>query len=233
VKRSPVLAFVCLYSTSAAQAQHPLIVQKLNEWNDAAPAPNNPKLTSEIRKTANEVYDSNENCASSAIVIDKVQPATADRFVFTALIRRQLRNAWTVTSRLPGCDAVPVRFMVMQNNDDSLRTIRVNRGISYAHDSLISDTLPLAVLAATAKLQRMGFSCNVEDGFKLGVTRIESEEDGLGADMFGVRYQGSWSEIWPISTCNRTVEVLVTFTADGDGGAYTNLPGDQVKVLTK
>ena len=51
--------------------------------------------------------------------------------------------------------------------------------------------------------------------------------------MFGVRYQGSWSEIWPISSCNRTVEGLVTFIADGDGGAYTNLPGDQVKVLTE
>ncbi|WP_173207996.1 hypothetical protein [Sphingopyxis sp. BSNA05] len=76
--------------------------------------------------------------------------------MFNALIRKQMRNAWTLIVRLPGCDAAPVRFMVMQDTDDSLKTIRVNRGISYASDSLISDTLSSAWGAADIVLSRTG-----------------------------------------------------------------------------
>ncbi|NRD91025.1 hypothetical protein C8024_18580 [Sphingopyxis sp. BSNA05] len=61
--------------------------------------------------------------------------------------------------------------------------------------------------------------------------RIESEAEGLGPDMFGSRYVGSWDEIWPIEMCDRTVEVLVNFTADGDGGAYFNVSSDKAVVL--
>ena len=232
IKQALVLAFLFL-PIGSVHAQHPLVLQKLNEWNNAAPAPNSDEFIEEIRKSSKKIYGSNEACAASSIAIEEVYPATADRYVFGALIRRQLRNAWTVTARLPGCDAAPVRFMVMQHNDKSLRTIRVNRGASYAHDSLIGDTLPLAVLAASSKMKREGISCDVGDDFNLGVTRIGSEEDGLGRNIFGVRYKGSWSEIWPINMCGRTVEVSVKFTADGDGGAYTNLKGDKVTLLPK
>lgn len=228
-----ILFCFLLFSAGAAKTQHLLVLQKLNEWNDAAPVLSTEKFQEEIRKTVTKIYGQSDNCTNSAVTIDNVHPATADRYVFGALIRQQMRNAWTVITRLPGCDNVPVRFMVMQRADKSLKTIRVNRGSSYAHDSLIGDTLPLAVLAATNALKQAGDVCNVDDKFKLGVTRIESEEDGLGPDLFGVRYQGSWQEVWPITICNSTVEVLIQFTADGDGGAYQRLPGDKVKILTK
>ena len=228
-----LLLFLCLYPVSPGQAQHPLVLQKLNEWNDAAPVPSTEKLKEQIQSTAREVYELNDACASSAIFVDRIHPATADRFVFNALIRKQMRNAWTLIVRMPGCDAAPVRYMVMQDTDDSLKTIRVNRGISYASDSLISDALPSARIAADIALNRAGVSCEIADDFKLGVIRIESEEEGLGADLFGVRYTGSWDEVWPIETCGRIAEVLVKFTADGDGGAYFHVPGDQVKILPR
>ncbi len=232
-KKHILLALFLVGYTSPSKAQHQLVLQKLTEWNEAAPVLSSEKLQEEVLSTAKQIYPSSDACSKSEAIIDRIHPATADRFVFNAVLRQQMHNAWTVIARLPGCDTFPVRYMVMQNNDSSLKTIRVNRGISYAHDSLIGDTLPLALLTATSALQRKGANCEAGAKFKLGVTRIESEEDGLGTDMFGVRYAGSWGEIWPIETCDQTVEVLVKFTADGDGGAYTDLPGDQISILSK
>lgn len=226
-----LLAFALSCIASSAHAQHALVLQKLNEWNDAAPAPSNERLKTEVLSTATNIYGSGDTCSNSEVQIDLVHPATAERFVFSAVLNQRMRNAWTVTARLPGCDSVPVRYMIMQNMDQSVRTIRVNRGVSYAWDSLINYTLPLAHLAALAALKRDGIDCADDAGFKFGVTRIASEDEGLGDDVFGVRYVGTWGEIWPIEACDRTVEVLVNFTADGDGGAYLDIPGDQIAVL--
>lgn len=228
-----VLAFAALVPSGAVHAQHQIVLDKLTQWNAAAPQPGNDTLEREVLKAADLIYDAVESCPDSSVQIERVQPATAERFVFASLIRNQLRNAWMVTAVLPGCDPAPVRYMVIQNLDNSLRTIRVNRGASYAWDSLIGDTLPLAQIGAAAALKRNDIECEIGASSKLGVTRIVDEGPSLGADVFGVRYTGTWSEIWPIEICGRTVEVRIDFTADGDGGAYTSIPGDAVSVAAQ
>jgi len=233
LKKCLLLAFAFLYPLGSAHAQHPIVLQKLNEWNEATPPPDNETFKKEVLSTAQSLYSPSAACSTSQVLIEELQPATAERFVFSAVLNRTIRNAWTVIARLPGCDDVPARYMIMRNADDSIRTIRVNRGISYAWDSLISDTLPLVRLAALTALKGKGIDCGTEAKFKLGVTRIASEGKDLGGDSFGVRYAGTWSEIWPIETCNRKVEVRVDFTADGDGGAYSHIPGGQVAILPK
>ncbi|WP_336961909.1 hypothetical protein [Sphingobium aquiterrae] len=215
----------------ALNAQHPMILAKLNEWNDAAPVPGNEILKAEIRGKAGEIYGGSVACNNSDIAIDAIEPATADRYAFNAIMRRTLRNAWFVTARLSGCDLAPVRYMIIQNTDNSLEITRVNRGVSYTWDSLIGDTLPLAQLAATAALERAGVTCSSNEKTTLGVIRIAAKEPGLGNSIFGIRYSGSWAEVWPIETCKRTVEVSIKFTADGDGGAFTHIPGDKTRVL--
>lgn len=232
IKKLIAMVLLCV-PFAAANAQHAMVLQKLNEWNAAAPAPDHQRLEGEIRKVALQVYGRSEACSISPVTIESVLPATADRFVFTSVLQQQLRNAWTVTARLPGCDSAPVRVMVMQDMADRLTTIRVNRGRSHAWDSLIGDTLPLAHIAAWAALKRQKIECANTAEAKLGVIRIATEDKGLGRDVFGVRYAGGWEEIWPIEACDRTVEVLVEFTADGDGGAYTNLPGERVAILPR
>ncbi len=134
------------------------------------------------------------------------------------------------TARIPGCDPVPVRYMITRQLDDTLATVRVNRGNSHAWESLIGDTLPNAILAADAALERSGKKCR-DNKPVLGILRIESEQTGLGAKVFGIHYQGSWAEVWPVAMCGKIVEVTVEFTADGDGGAYTRIPGGRVRVL--
>lgn len=212
-------------------AQHALVLQKLAEWNGTAAEPAANRIEAEIRIAASKAYFAVPACAASPVIVDKVAPATAERFVFNGIAQRRMRNGWTVIARLPGCDAAPVRFMIMQDTSGALSTIRVNRGQSLAWDSLIGDTVPLAEIAAVAALKRQKIDCALTTPGKLGVTRVVNESEGLGGDVFGVRYAGSWSEVWPLKLCGRTVEVTVDFTADGDGGAYTKLPGELVTVL--
>lgn len=218
---------------NAVHAQHPLVLQKLTDWNAAAPAPSQQIVSAEIVKAASILYAAKPGCAAAGMTFEKLMPATAERSVFSGAIRGQLRNAWTVVARHPACDEAPVRYMIVQDSSGGLRTFRVNRGQSYAHESLIADTWLLVRLAADAALTRAQVACKESGNAKLGPTRVSAEESDLGADIFGVRYRGSWTEIWPVEICGETVEVPIRFTADGDGGAYTNIKGDSVKRLPK
>ncbi len=110
--------FVCPASISLSlslsvpvHAQNALVLQKLNEWNDAAPAPERVVLVEQVRGVAMQKYADEAACLAGDPAIEKVQPATADRYVFGSVARRQMRNGWFVTARLPGCESAPVRLM--------------------------------------------------------------------------------------------------------------------------
>lgn len=224
----PIILFA---PCSSADAQNELILNKLTEWNDAAPAPGDELIKFAVSKTVGELYSQTATCMGADIIINKVEPATADRYAFDGRINGTLRNAWFVTVQLANCESAPVRFMVLQQADASLKAIRVNRGTSYAWESLIADTFLQARLGADVALKRKGLSCRAEEKAALGILRISSEEPDLGPVRFGIRYTGSWIEIWPIELCGHTVEVAVAFTADGDGGAYSRIASEMTRVL--
>lgn len=231
LRRKFVGVLVSCLSVSVAQAQHPLVTQRLTELNAATPPPSQQIVSDQIAKTADSLYAAKRGCAKAGLTLERILPATAERYVFSGAVSRQIRNGWTVIARHPGCDESPVRYMIVQDAGGVLRTTRVNRGLSYAHDSLIADTFPLAGLAAEAFLSRSKIACREPNKAKLGVTRIEGAASDLGPDVMGVRYKGSWTEIWPMSVCGEMLEVSVLFTPDGDGGAYTNIKGDLIKRL--
>lgn len=222
---------ISLAPFGSAYAQNALVLRKLAEWNDASHAPSEQVIKVALQETAEKLYSQTAPCLGSGITISRVEPATADRYAFQGRISGTLKNAWFVTVQIPKCDTAPVRFMLLQQADNSLQSVRVNRGVSYAWESLLSDTFPLARLAADAALKQKGVNCGPEEKAVLGVTRILSEEPGLEPVQFGIRYKGSWNEVWPIELCNHTVEVVVQFTADGDGGAYNRTLGTQTRVL--
>lgn len=217
-------------TTTAGQAQHPLILQRLTSWNAAAPQPAPATIQEQVMTAAVAAQKSSGGCVPTSAVIDSVVPATSVRFVFQGILAGQLKNGWTATARHPNCDAAPVRYTISEDSAGTLATIRTNRGLSLANESLIGDTWPLAVIQAAVTAKRNGIECDPKSA-TLGVTRVAKEEPGLGADVYGVRYTGSWSEVWPVELCGRTVEVTVRFTADGDGGAYTDLKGTEAKLL--
>lgn len=217
--------------TTAAAGQHPIILEKLKEWDAAAPQPSQDQFLAQIKYAEAQIYPDSARCQGTSGQIAEVKPATADRYIFNGVVNGTVRNGWFSIVNHPECDEAAVRYLTTQSADGSLRTVRVNRGLSYAHDSLIADTLPLAAIQAAATLKRAGIECDFQSEVRLGVVRVANEDAGLGPDQYGVRYQGSWSEAWPVSICDRTVEVLVRFKADGDGGAYTEMSGQLAKLL--
>ena len=225
-----LLAALAVSSTTIGHAQHPLIHQRLTAWNAAAPQPTPSTVQEQVLKAAMAAQKRSGGCIPTSAVVDSVVPATSVKFVFQGILAGRLKNGWTVTARHPNCDATPVRYTISEDSVGALTTIRTNRGLSLANESLISDTWPLVVVQAAATAKRNGFECD-PNGAGLGVTRVAKQEPGLGADVYGVRYAGSWSEVWPVELCGRTVEVTVRFTADGDGGAYTDLKGTEAKLL--
>lgn len=220
-----------LGSSAAVHAQHPMIVERLKAWNDAAPQPDHAVIVAQVREAARPLYDTRAGCDLANLTIESVRPATADRFAFNGIVARATRNAWFVSTLMPDCDEAPVRFMVTRRADDTLHTVRVNRGISHAWESLLADTIPLAAVAAYSALRRGGHQCDFDGKASLGITRLASPAPNLGDEIYGVRYSGSWSEIWPVTICGKQVEVQVNFRADGDGGAYTDLPGESAHVM--
>jgi hypothetical protein len=92
------------------------------------------------------------------------------------------------------------------------------------------DTSMPAALAAHQKAVSLGKSCDGKD-LKMGPTRIADESKDLGPDLYGIRYTGTWTEIWRFETCGAKFDVPVEFRPDGDGGAYTNIKADTIKVV--
>ena len=216
---------------ATARAQHQLVLQKLRMWDSAAPVPPKALLVAEVMKTAEAIQKATGGCKPSSVLIESVSAATGVRFVFEGILGGRLKNGWTIVANSPNCGSDVARYTIVQNQDGTYDTIRTNQGRSHANESLIGDTFPAAILAAEIALKRAGVSCGNSNP-TLGILRISQEEADLGPEVFGIRYAGSWSEVWPINLCGRTAEVLVRFTADGDGGAYHSLKGDKVKVLS-
>lgn len=225
--RSATCLLLIMLCAGPASGQHPLVKQKLMDLNAAAPPPAGEVVRAKIVEAAKAVYPDKPDCTAAGLTIEPLAPATAERSVFNGALSRHLRNGWTVIAHHPNCDDAPVRYMIVEDAAGALRTIRVNRGQSYAHESLIADTWRVAVMGVSAFLTRMKTPCEDWQSAKLGVTRVV-EEQGLGPDILGVRYAGSWTEIWPVTMCGETIEIAIIFTADGDGGASYQIPGARI-----
>ncbi len=170
-------------------------------------------------------------CKPKSFEIASVSPITSSRLIFNGILHGQLRNGWIVSALHKGCpESEAYRYMLVEDKDSILSAVFVNLGKSNANPTLMNDTSWQAALVAQGEVTKLAPKCGGKD-ISMVRTRIDTERKGLGPDVFGVRYVGSWSEVWTFSTCDRTVEVGVDFAADGDGGAYTNIKSSAVRVL--
>lgn len=226
------LSFFAL-TPNLASAQDPMVLELLEKSNKTNPTPEASIVKDQIMKAAAAIQKRTGGCVISSTEIEKITPSTGVRYVLEGIAFRRLRNGWTVEAKHQNCGSDISRYLIVQTSDGSLETIRMNKGRSNANESLISDTLPSAYIAAASVIRNAGGKCDIRSAESaiLGTTRIANEEPGLGPDVYGVRYTGSWTEIWPIMICNRTVEVPVRFTGDGDGGAYNDIKGSKARLL--
>lgn len=171
------------------------------------------------------------SCVPTGLVLEAPQTAIATYVISQAVASGEIKNGWTVYGRSQGCPgAPPVRFMVVRLPDDQLQVLVVNEGETLANPSLMRDTSSAASMAAVQTVRRADASCDGSD-LRLGPTRIAERGPGLSQVYHGVFYAGSWREVWTFLLCRRTVEVPVTFTADGNSGAHFNVHATQARIV--
>jgi len=231
MRRIMVAGSIAAALASAAQAQHPLVIAKLQEINAQAPQPSADAIKTALTGSAKAIGEANKSCVPASIELGEIAPVTGARGILQAVLSGQARNAWTVYATHRGCPgAEPVRYMVVQKADGSLLAPQVNEGRTHANPSIMRDTSAGAALAALQKIRSADAACTGQD-MKMGPTRISAESKDLGPDHYGARYVGSWSEVWRFETCGKKADVPIDFTPDGDGGAYTNIKRAEVTLV--
>jgi hypothetical protein len=224
------LLVALLISPSPIFAQQQLVLDKLKELNAKAPQPSMAELNRTVSDTAAAYAKARNECAPQAVKLSDRAPITGAAGVLAGVIAGKLRNAWTVYAQHVGCPGdTPIRYMILQLADGSLRAIHVNEGRTFANPMLMRDTSLAAALAAAQKGKAVDPSCTGLS-MKMGSTRVTDQSADLGPEIYGARYKGKWTEVWQFETCGHKFGVPVEFTPDGDGGAYTRVEADKIAI---
>lgn len=216
---------------ASASAQNPMVLAKLQEINAKAPPPAASKIEAAVVETVKAMAAAKGTCVPRKLTIADVAPATGSRDVLQGVVSGQLRNGWTAYATHGGCPGTePFRYLIIEKSDGSLLALQVNEGRTFTSPTIMRDTSMQAALMILQKAKSLDSKCDGRD-LAMGATRIVQQSKDLGPHIYGARYVGTWSEAWRFTTCGKTFEVTVHFTPDGDGGAYTNVKGDQVTLV--
>lgn len=216
---------------ATAPAQHPMVLAKLKEIDARAPQPGAARIEAAVGETLKAMAAARGTCVPQKLAIADVAPATGSRDVLQGVLAGQLRNGWTAYATHGGCPGTePFRYLIVEKSDGGLLALQVNEGRSFTSPAIMRDTSMQAALVVLQKARSLDSKCEGRD-MAMGTTRIAEQSKDLGPQIYGARYAGTWSEAWRFTTCGKTFEVTVHFTPDGDGGAYTNLRGDEVAVV--
>ncbi|MEY2884466.1 MAG: hypothetical protein RL490_2190 [Pseudomonadota bacterium] len=227
--RIALLAAVFVSAPALAQSANEVAAQAA--LNELIPPPGSKAVAglalAELQKDAR----AKSECVPTTVTLAPIKPASATRLAIDGMKRRLMRNAWSVVAMPQGCPSpLPVRIAVVLLGNDELVVLPYATGDSIAWVSLVGDAKQniASVTFAALAARNPDWKCSQTDPVVLEKLTMAGNATGLGPDFYGVRYTGSWQEIWTFSMCRRKIDVPVTFTADGNGGAYwkaTAAPG--------
>tara|TARA_R110000824_G_scaffold177839_4_gene357369 strand:- start:2488 stop:3198 length:711 start_codon:yes stop_codon:yes gene_type:complete len=230
LKSSAAILMISLFA-SAALGQNQLILDKLKQLDAAHPTLEMSAAKAAIFDTAKRFADEKGECLPTDVQLEQPVAITGDPAILPALLSGQIKNAWKVYAQYQGCGNRAVdRFSVIDFADGKRIALLVNSGATNSSMKLMRDTSMLAAMQAYQAAKSKAPSCDGKDLEMIGA-QIVSEADDLGPELYGVRYVGGWTENWRFSTCGLIFDVPVQFTADGDGGAYTNIKAENVQQI--
>jgi hypothetical protein len=159
-------------------------------------------------------------CMPSKVTLGVLRPVTLDNFVTQAILGGQIENGWLLSAKIVNCpDEDVARILVLRAaNGATLQAFYDGRGESLAWPSLARAVMPEIIRPALVKLATADMRCRPTDMAPVAV-RVESRSADLSPDRYGLRYKGSWREVWSFGPCGHRVAVPVDFRADGQGGA--------------
>jgi hypothetical protein len=218
-----------LVASDAASAQHELVLQRLNQENAEHPTLSETDAQKAVLDKFREISLSKGECVPTGVKIEAPIAITGDPFFFGMVLSGNVKNVWRVYAVFEGCGSNSVqRFAVLDAADNNRVAVFVNQGRSITSLKIMQDTAPMAGIQAAVGARKRQPECNGTD-MELISTQVVNEGEGLGPEVYGTRYTGSWTESWRFKTCGMSFDVPILFTADGDGGAYTNIKGDAVR----
>ena len=210
------------------EAEYAAFVERTN---GAVPAPTVETISPVALESLQALRRREGGCVPTGLAMEEPRTAIATFAITQGVASGQIKNGWTVYGRTQGCpDGPPVRFMVLRMPDDQLRAVVVNEGETLANPSLMRDSSTPAAVTAYQTVRTADASCDVST-MRMGATRVAERGSDLGDEYHGAFYSGSWSEIWTFLVCGRSVEVPITFTADGNGGAHYNIRSTEVRIV--
>jgi hypothetical protein len=219
------LAFVALLLASPALSQSAQEAAMQAALNELIPAPDSKRVAAAVLQQLQDDAGKAGACVATGVTLGPIKPASATRTAIEGLAQHAIRNMWTVSGTPQGCPSpAPVRFIVVLLGDDSLLVRPFATGESIAWVSLVMDARSSVAVStlATMTVKNPSWGCSAKDPISLKSVAMAGEPKDVGPDFYGVRYTGSWQEIWTFEMCKRAVAVPIAFTADGNGGATWN-----------
>jgi len=207
----------------------PAQVQEQIEALNARPLPENKQLAVAVLQAVQADAVRRNRCRPNSLKLGALQPVTLDAMVSGMITKGMIENGWMVSVDIANCPpADPIRVLVVRAADGhSLTAMFVGQGESLAWPSVIRDALRGLVGAASQKLRAADPQCAPKDLTPTGI-RITTRSPDLAPDRFGIRFKGSWSEVWAFEPCNHRIAVPIDFRADGKGGAYWTIAADKI-----
>jgi hypothetical protein len=226
------LILIAAALASPAVAQDAEFTRLVESANAAAPPPATREIAAGALDVMKSIAAHEKSCVPVAVAVDPPRSATAMRLAADLIRAGKIKNAWTAYGRIEGCPPrAPTRFMVFRMADGTLLVRAVNRGETIANPSLMRDSSAAASMAAILAVRKVKPGCDKPADLAIEDTRVISKSADLSPDWHGARYAGSWKEAWIFRACGRRAEVPITFTADGESGAYWNVHATEAKLI--
>lgn len=219
VRLCAITVSALLSSVSPCAAQGNATIATFEAINQRVPPPAPHVVHDLVLQTIrDELGKRGDICVPSDVAVRPLRPATADRVLLQAIDEGILANAFTATAIQQGCgdEAPPVQLNIFVLPSGEMNVRLVGLGNTFAWFSLIRDAQEPVMMAAYLKLSGVAPGC----ADPLRMDRFELDDTHqAGPEVFGVRYEGAWSERWHYTSCQQALVVPITFKADGKGGA--------------
>jgi hypothetical protein len=224
-----LLPFLLLASLSTARAQTlspmgtPTELQQQIIALNKKPLPDGPPLAIAVMRAVQADAILRNRCRPTNIQLGPLRPVTLDNIVSALIQKGEIENGWLVSATPTNCpSAQPIRLLVVRAADGkSVNAFFSGQGESLTWPSLARDMLQGLSLSFTRKVQAADPQCvpKPADMTATGAQVSERSADLL-PEQYGVRFKGSWTEVWSYAACGHQVAIPVSFKADGKGGAY-------------
>lgn len=187
---------------------------------NAKPLPTGEPLAGAVAQVLRADAERRGGCFPLKVKLSPLRPVTLDNFVTQGILDGQIENGWLVSARIENCPAEdPARVLVIRAADGkTVNAFYDGRGEGLAWPSLARGALPAILRPALARLAVADKRCQPTSLDPVAV-RVETRSADLGPERYGLRYKGSWTEVWSFAPCGHRIAVPVTFATDGQGGA--------------